>query len=217
MEPTTTAALMFLLCLSIQNTGALPVRNDHNHYQHQAFGNEKGGSFVSEGAAAQLRNENLPCQIFPVTDDPSMGVTITNPPLICTDKPHHQTVPPPAPTVNNQGQDPRQKPPPLPPNVFYQPIGPYYILPHNPASGGSHGFGQGGGQLFPQSPFGTPGSVRPPQWFLDLLRKKHLPVSTFPRGNIKPTGNQRGSLSAERPDSTLSKMSSEEDSDSDGD
>ena len=146
-----------------------------------------------------------------------MGVITTPPPLICTDKPYHQTIPPPAPTVNNQGQDTHQKPPPLPPNVFYHPIDPYYILPHNPASGGSHGFGQGGGQLLPQSPFGAPGSFRPPQWFFDLMRKKHLPAGTFPQGNIKPTGNQRGSLSAERPDSTSSKMSSEEDSDSDGD
>lgn len=174
------------------------------------------GSFVKESVVAQLRNENLPCQIFPVTDDPSMGVTTTNPSLICTDKPHHQTIPIPL-TVNNHGQDPRQKPRPLPPNVFYQPLGPYYILPHNPASWRSHGFRQGGGQLFPLSPFRAPESVRPPQWFLDLLRKKHLPVSTFPRGNIKPTGNQRGSLSAERPDLTLSKMSSEEDSDIDED
>ncbi len=155
------------------------------------------GSFVTA-------NENPPCQVLPVTDEPLRGV---------------DTNPPPPIYINKPGQDTYRKPRPLPPNVLYQPIVPYYVLPPSPVSGGSHvygqgaghaGFIQGGGPLLPHSPFGASGLLPAPQWFLGLQRDKHLP-----RRSGSPAGSQRGSVLTRRFDSTSSEMSSEEGSDGD--
>lgn len=152
---------------------------------------------VKEAVAARTGNEDSPCVIVPVTDEPLTGSTTTPPPLVTASKP---------------GQSTYQKPPPLPPNVLYQPIIPYYVLPSNPVSGGSYVYGhgadnagstQGGGRLRPHSPSGASGFLPAPQWFLDLLRDK------------QGRGNQRGSLPTGKFDSTSSEMSSEEDSDGD--
>lgn len=151
---------------------------------------------MRETVAAKTKNENPPCQIFPVPDDP-----LTTTPL------------PPI-SVSKLGQTP-----PPPPNVFYQPIMPYYVLQY-PVKGGSYVYGQGadnagfiqvGGQLLPHSPVGASGSLPFPRWFLDLQRDKHLPVG--PQSN--PKGNQRGPLQTQSFDSISSETSSEEDGDSD--
>lgn len=145
---------------------------------------------MRETVAAKTKNENHPCQIFPVTDDP-----LTTTPL------------PPI-SVNKLGQTP----PPPPPNVLYQPIMPYYVLQY-PVKGGSYVYGHGadnagfiqvGGQLLPHSPVGASGSLPAPRWFLDLQRDKRLPV-----------GPQRGPLQTPSFDSSSSETSSEEDGDSD--
>ncbi|XP_051241963.1 uncharacterized protein LOC127355286 [Dicentrarchus labrax] len=217
---TTVAALIFLLCSQIQNTGALPVWHNHGNYQQNTSGNGKPipSSLVKETVAAKTQNESPPCQIVP--DDPLTGIDATPPPLIPVNKPGqdaHRTNPPLAPTASNPGRGTYQQPPPLPPNVFYQPIVPYYVLPPNPVSGGFYVYGQGPdrarftpgrGRLPPHSPFGASGFLPASQWFLDLQRDKHLPVRN-------PAGNQRAPLLAQRSDYTSSEMSSEEDSDGD--
>ncbi|KAA8594700.1 hypothetical protein FQN60_011835, partial [Etheostoma spectabile] len=183
MELITAAALIFLLCFQIQNTGAFPVR----HNLEDTSGNGKQGSFVRETVAAKTRNENPPCQIFPVTDDP-----LTTTPL------------PPI-SVKKLRQTPL-------PHVLYQPIMPYFVLQY-PVKGGSYVYGQGdarfiqgGGQLVPHSPVGASGSLPAPRWFLDHRRGKRLPVG--PQSNQK--GNQRAPLQAQSFDSTSSETSSEE-------
>lgn len=152
-----------------------------------------------------MSDENNPCQILPVTDDPLTDITPSPPPLIPVTKP---------------SQDTPQKPPPLlPPKVIFQPIIPYNVFPPNPAMYG-HGavntrFTQAGGRLLPQSPSSAPGFLSALQQFLDLQRDKHPPAGRFPHSSSSPTGNQRGSLLAERFHLTSSKMSSEEESDGD--
>lgn len=145
-------------------------------------------------------NKNQPCQIFPVTDDTLMEVNTTPIPV-------KKPVPPLASTVSAKEGDTYQKPP--PPNVVYQPIMPFYVLPPNHVSV----YGKGAdNHRFPHSPFGGAGFFPAPQWFLDLQKDK---VDLIPQHSSNPKGNQRGSLPVKRFDLTSSKTSSEEDSDGD--
>lgn len=171
--------------------------------------------------AAVKTSENPPCQIVPVTDDPLMGSNTTPPPM-SVNKPGqdaHQKIPDLAPTATKPRQDAHLSP--LQPNVLYLPVMPYYILPHNPASGDLHVYGQGadkarlaqrGGQVLPHR---QTGFLPAAQWFLDLQRDKQHTVGRFhqSRGIFRNPRDQRGPLLGQRVDFVASETSSEEDGD----
>lgn len=80
-----------------------------------------------------------------VTDDPLLGID-TTPPSVSINEPGQDTyrTTSPPPTVKKPGQETHLcRPVLLPPQVYYLPLIPYYVLPPNPVSGSFYIHGQG--------------------------------------------------------------------------